>query len=115
MPLIKQDLLSKFVKGSQCSTSESSKVKGNTTGLTAVVLGNEESHLGLVSYSLVVFNYSFCVLSFLLSNPTYSSVWGMTFSVVSVSKATKMGTPSPTHHEESSRTPVAPISPLLIL
>lgn len=52
----------------------------------AVVLGNEQSHLS------VVFNYRFCVRSFLHSNTTYLSGLGMAFSVVSVSKATKMGT-----------------------
>lgn len=42
----------------------------------------------------------------------------MTFGVVSVSKASKMGLLSPTHHEERTSTPVTyllPPSPLLML
>lgn len=90
----------------------SSKAKGSTNlglGLSSWEMNRATLDWSMVALFLMIAYMFFPLLS------SYWSVLGMTFDVVSVSKASKMGLLSPTHHEARTSTPVSYLLPTRLL
>lgn len=99
-------------KPQRAARNFASKASSKTKGSPHLDLGlssSWEKNRATLDWSMVALSLMIAcmlVISSFLSNPTYWSVLGMTFGVVSVSKASKMGLLSPTHHEARTSTPV---------